>query len=89
MHYTRGEIAGALGVMVVIGLVTGYLWRDELRAFVRERWRFILLAEAIFLFAFLLSYWIRLQNPDLWHPTTAARSRWISPTSTVSRRPRT
>lgn len=68
VHYTRGEIAGALGVMVVIGLVTGYLWRDELRAFVRERWRFILLAEAIFLFAFLLSYWIRLQNPDLWHP---------------------
>lgn len=68
VHYTRGEIAGALGIMVAIGLITGYAWRNELRTFVRERWRFILMAEAIFLFAFLLSYWIRLQNPDLWHP---------------------
>ena len=31
-------------------------------------WRFVLLAEAVFLLAFLASYWMRLQNSDLWHP---------------------
>ena len=68
VHYTRFEIASALALMIAVGLGTAYLWRDELRTFVRERWRFVLMAEGIFLLAFLFSYWIRLQNPDLWHP---------------------
>ncbi len=34
----------------------------------RERWRFLLLAEAVFLLVFVAAYWVRLQNPDLWHP---------------------
>ena len=67
-HFTRAEIAGMLGLMVVVGLVTGYIWRTEAVAWIRERWRFILFAEGIFLFTFLISYWIRMQNPDLWHP---------------------
>jgi YYY domain-containing protein len=67
-HFERPVIAGALACMVAVGLATAYLWRADVRAFVRERWRFLLFCEAVFLIAFLFSYWIRLQNPDLYHP---------------------
>ncbi len=67
-NFTRGTIAGMLALLALVGIGTGYVWRDELIAWVRERWRFIVFCEAIFLLAFLFSYWIRLQNPDLWHP---------------------
>ncbi len=66
--YTRAEIAGALAFMVSVGIIAGVIWRRELVAWVRERWRFLLFAEALFLVLFLFSYWLRLQNPDLWHP---------------------
>jgi len=69
VHFTRGEIAAALTLMAIVGIATGWLWRDEIVAWVRERWRFLLIAEAIFLFAFLFSYWLRMQNPDLFHPS--------------------
>ncbi|HEY7802599.1 MAG TPA: DUF2298 domain-containing protein, partial [Dehalococcoidia bacterium] len=68
VDYTRNEIAGVLGFMVLVGIVTGYIWRRDVVAFVKERWRFLLFAEALFLLLFIGSYWIRLQNPDLWHP---------------------
>lgn len=67
--YTRAEIAGALGAMLVAGAATAYLWRSEIAAFIRERWRFLLGAEALFLGIFAGAYWVRLQNPDLWHPS--------------------
>jgi len=67
VHYTRFEIATALGVMIAIGVLTAALWRRDIVAFVRERWRFLLFAEAVFLLMFALSYWLRLQNPDLFH----------------------
>lgn len=69
VDFTRPVIGAALGALIAIGLVTGVLWRREVAGWVRERWRFILLAEAVFLLAFLFSYWLRLQNPDLYHPT--------------------
>ncbi len=69
VHFTRGEIAGALAFLVAIGIVTGALWRTEIRSWAREHWRFILLAEAVFLLMFVAAYWVRLQNPDLWHPS--------------------
>lgn len=68
LNFTRTEIATGLALMVLIGIGTGALWRDQIVAWVRERWRFILFAEAVFLLAFLAAYWVRLQNPDLWHP---------------------
>ncbi|MBF6600282.1 MAG: glycosyltransferase family 39 protein [Dehalococcoidia bacterium] len=68
VDYTRGEIAGVLGFLVLVGIATGWFWRREVVAFVRERWRFLLFCEALFLLLFIGSYWIRLQNPDLWHP---------------------
>jgi YYY domain-containing protein len=68
VDYTRGEIAAVLGVMVATGILTGLIWRRQIVAWVRERWCFLLFAEAVFLLLFVFSYWIRLQNPDLWHP---------------------
>ncbi|HEX5478400.1 MAG TPA: DUF2298 domain-containing protein, partial [Dehalococcoidia bacterium] len=68
VDYTRGEIAGVLGFMALFGIVTGVLWRREVVAWVRERWRFVVFCEALFLLLFVGAYWIRLQNPDLWHP---------------------
>ena len=67
-HFERPVIAGALALMLAVGAGAAYLCRAELRAFTRERWRFLLFCEAVFLAAFLFSYWIRLQNPDLYHP---------------------
>ncbi len=67
-NFTRNEIGGGLTLMVAIGIGTGALWRNQIIAWVRERWRFILFAEAVFLLAFVAAYWVRLQNPDLWHP---------------------
>lgn len=67
-HFERPVIAGTLALMLAAGAGTAYLWRAEVRAFIRERWRFLLLCEGVFLAAFLFSYWIRLQNPDLYHP---------------------
>ncbi len=67
-HFERPVIAGALALMLAVGACTAYLWRADVRTFVRERWRFLLFCEAVFLAAFLFSYWIRLQNPDLYHP---------------------
>jgi YYY domain-containing protein len=70
VDFTRGTIAGMLAIMLLAGGVLGYLWRVEVVGWFRERWRFALACEAIFLLAFLFSYWLRLQNPDLYHPFT-------------------
>jgi len=67
-QFTRAEIAVALALMLAAGAVTAALCRGEVFGWVRERWRFMLLAEAVFLLVFVGAYWVRLQNPDLWHP---------------------
>jgi YYY domain-containing protein len=66
--YTRWAIGGVLGFMVLAGAALAWRWRGDLGAWLRERWRFALACEAIFLALFLFSYWLRLQNPDLYHP---------------------
>ena len=55
--------------MVLAGAASAYVWRNDLRAFFGERWRFVLLCEAVFLVMMLFAYWLRIQNPDLFHPT--------------------
>ncbi len=60
----------AIGIFVVAA-ASVVAWRfngAELRAFIRERWRFVLFAEALFAAAFLAFVAVRAANPDLWHP---------------------
>jgi len=67
-HFTRGSIIAAIVFVVLFGAVLGWRRRQELLTFVRQHWRALLLSEALFLGAFLIFYWIRILDPDLWHP---------------------
>ena len=59
-----------LGFLVVGLLSTIVLlakWQ-EIKAFLIERWRLLVLGEVLFLAAFLAFVVLRYANPDLWHP---------------------
>ena len=58
---------GFLALCAGSGLALAALGREVL-GFLRERWRFLLGAEMLFLLAFLAFVLIRAANPDLWHP---------------------
>lgn len=68
LPYVRGTIWGAVA-LVALGAVA-IVWRrwDEIVAFVRARWRLLLVNELLFLAFFFLFWLIRRANPDLWHP---------------------
>ncbi len=68
MKFTRAEIALGLALMLIVGGATGWLWRGEIASWFKARWRFIAFCEAMFLTVFVGAYWVRMQNPDLWHP---------------------
>ena len=58
---------GFLALCAASGLALAVLGR-EILGFLRERWRFLLGAEILFLLAFLAFVLVRAANPDLWHP---------------------
>lgn len=66
--YSRLTIGLMLLLLIALGLGMGYAQRAELRREWRERWRYFVLVEALFLAFFLLDLLIRLGNPDLWDP---------------------
>ena len=66
--YTRATIAIVFGVIILLGAALAYYQRDELREEWKTKKKYFLLIEGIFLAFFLIDLFIRLGNPDLWHP---------------------
>lgn len=61
-----------LAVMTLLAIVASLLiskkkW-NQLKAFAQERWRLLLFEEVLFWIFFALLLFMRLRNPDLWHP---------------------
>lgn len=69
LSYSRLTIGISLGIVVLVGLWQGWRQRRELAQEFRERWKYFLMVEGIFLSFFLFDLFIRLGNPDLWHPS--------------------
>ena len=68
MAFSRASIALAIALMAAVSLgILAFRWR-EIADFVRRRWPTIVVAELIFLAAFLAFALVRMANPDLWHP---------------------
>jgi YYY domain-containing protein len=70
LHYTRGTILLAVGLIVLTSAAL-LLLPGQRRRFVqmwRRGWRLILAEEALFLLFFAVFWLIRWGNPDLWHP---------------------
>ncbi|MCS7011680.1 MAG: DUF2298 domain-containing protein, partial [Anaerolineales bacterium] len=67
--YSRLTIGVALGVMALLGIWQAWVQRAALKAEWGRRWKFYLFVELLFLAFFLLDLFIRLGNPDLWHPS--------------------
>ncbi|HEY5474028.1 MAG TPA: DUF2298 domain-containing protein, partial [Candidatus Limnocylindrales bacterium] len=68
-HFNRESIFAMLVLLIVAGIIVARLNHGDLMKYVREHWRRILLSEALFIGAFLIFYWIRTLDPDLWHPS--------------------
>lgn len=66
--FTRGTVLGVVALLVVAGAAAAYFRRGELMDYVRRHRRAILAGEALFLAVFLAFYFVRMANPDLWHP---------------------
>jgi YYY domain-containing protein len=46
-------------------LITNF---NEIKTFIKTKWKFLLTLEVLFLIAFFIFMTIRMMNPDLWHP---------------------
>ena len=65
---TRVTLLIVLVVIAAINLVLAIIQKNELAAFFRENKKHILIIEGIVLTFFLIDLFIRIGNPDLWHP---------------------
>ena len=67
LAFSRGSIGLSLAVTAAASIVLLVHQRRAIVGFVRERWRALLFAEALFLVAFVVFVVVRMANPDLWH----------------------
>ena len=65
---TRGTVALVFLGIAAAGIGLGWWKRAELREEWRTRGRYFLMVEGLFLALFLFDLFIRIGNPDLWHP---------------------
>jgi YYY domain-containing protein len=66
--FTRATISVVILILTVVGAWLAYRQRDELRKEWSSKRRYFLIIEGLVLVFFLLFLFIRLGNPDLWHP---------------------
>jgi hypothetical protein len=66
--HTRATIGLVFAAIALAGLSLGWMRRDELLEEWKSNRRHFLMIEGIFLSFFLFDLFIRLGNPDLWHP---------------------
>jgi YYY domain-containing protein len=69
VSYSRVTIGLVFASIAVAGIVLGWMRRDELREEWKSNRRYFLMVEGLFLSFFLFDFFIRLGNPDLWHPS--------------------
>ena len=68
LKFSLVSIGAALAILAVpSAIVLWQQWRTLLQ-WVRDNWRFVVAAEALFLLAYMAFVLIRAANPDLWHP---------------------
>jgi YYY domain-containing protein len=68
MAFTPASAWLCAGMLIVAGVLVGWRARYELLAFLRQRFIALIMAEQIFVLAWLSFLLIRALNPDLWHP---------------------
>ncbi|MGB4594808.1 MAG: DUF2298 domain-containing protein [Anaerolineaceae bacterium] len=66
---TRLLLVKVLIGLGVLSLLTYVIKRRQIGEFLKENWRKLLVIEVIALVSFLFFLWVRVQNPDLWHPS--------------------
>ena len=68
LRYSVGALWLAMFLVAIPSAVV--LWRQwrPMLDWIREKWRLVLTAEALFLLAYLAFVLVRAANPDLWHP---------------------
>jgi YYY domain-containing protein len=69
LSYSRLTIAASLGLILLLGVWQAWRQRNELKQELKERWKYFLMVEGVFLTFFLIDLFIRLGNSDLWHPS--------------------
>lgn len=66
--FTRATISLVLGLLTTAGAFLAFRQRAELKQELLNRKRYFLIVEGITLLFFLAFLFVRLGNPDLWHP---------------------
>tara|TARA_Y100000590_G_scaffold279946_1_gene314467 strand:- start:5137 stop:9684 length:4548 start_codon:yes stop_codon:yes gene_type:complete len=68
LHFNHLTISLGFIILGLSSLLVFIQNKDEICHFIKTKWRFLLLAECLFLLAFFVFLSIRMANPDLWHP---------------------
>jgi uncharacterized membrane protein len=67
--YNRINIGIAFGTLAILGIWQAWRQRTSLKIEWGRRWKYYLFVEVLFLLFFLIDLFIRIGNPDLWHPS--------------------
>jgi len=67
LPFASWMVALMFALLAFAGAAVAWLRREALWAFVRTKWRPLLLCEVLFLATFLAFTWVRALDPDLWH----------------------